>query len=75
MQQPKSTYAEREKRFLHLNALYKQASTRTEFLECTNQCERSLLDDAGMSAYWRVKTYCILVGVHEDWKAAEVNNQ
>jgi hypothetical protein len=25
-----------------------------------------------MSAYWRVKTYCILVGVHEDWKVVEV---
>jgi hypothetical protein len=28
-----------------------------------------------MSAYWRVKTYCILVGAHENWKAAEVKHR
>ena len=63
------SYAEHEKRFLHLNALYEQACSRIEFLECTKQCERSLTENIGMSAY------CILVGAHENWKAAEVKHR
>jgi hypothetical protein len=73
--QPIFSYAEHEKRFLHLNALYEQACSRIEFSECVEQCERSLTENIGMSAYWRVKTYCILVGAHENWKAAEVKHR
>ena len=62
------TLADHQKRLLNLTALYEQSNLS----ECIKQCEDSLKEHVGMAPYWRIKTYCLLVGANEDWEKAEV---
>lgn len=67
------SFAEHEQRLLHLQSLYDQGYAQNEFSECTKQCERSLLEHAGMAPFWRIKTCRLLLGSYQhDWHKAEV---
>lgn len=70
-----ATSAEHEKRLIHLHALYEQGFKKGgTFSECIEQCEHSLREYAGMAPFWRIKTYCLLVGAcQHDWHEAEVS--
>jgi len=67
-------YVEHYVRLVNLRALEHQGyDQRGNFSKCIEQCERSLREHAGMAPYWRIKTYCILVGAYQhDWEEAEV---
>jgi hypothetical protein len=60
-------------RLIHLRALYVQGYEQGgKFSECMKQCGRTL--ESGMSPFWRIKTFCILVGAcQHDWNEAEVS--
>jgi hypothetical protein len=60
-------------RLAHLHALYDQGYEQGgKFQECIEQCERTL--ESGMSPFWRIKTFCILVAACQyDWNEAEVS--
>ena len=64
-----ATFADHEKRLYDLTAIYQQG----RFRECRERCERSLQEHRGMAPYWRIKTYCLLVGACSDWQKAEVS--
>ena len=59
----------------HLRALYEKGREQGgEFSEWIKQCERSLVEHGGMPPFWRIKTYCLLVGSYQhDWHEAEVS--
>ena len=68
-----STSAEHLQRLVRLRALYEQDHEQGgEFSECIKECQRSLLEHVEMAPFWRIKTYCLLVGANEDWEKAEV---
>ena len=70
-----STSAEHLQRLVRLRALYEQDHEQGgEFSECIKECQRSLLEHVEMAPFWRIKTYCLLVGAcQHDWHEAEIS--
>jgi hypothetical protein len=63
------TAVDHSRRLHDLTALYEQG----KHSECIEECEQSLREHVGMAPYWRIKTYCLLVGANENWEEAEVS--